>query len=54
MAADLNNHTADGYLSALERLMIIEDQPAWAPHLRIEVAAARRSQAPLTSTLLSR
>ena len=34
MAADLNNHTADAYLSALERLMIIEDQPAWAPHLR--------------------
>ena len=34
MAADLNNHTADAYLSALERLMITEDQPAWAPHLR--------------------
>ena len=34
MDADLNNHTADAYLSALERLMIIEDQPAWAPHLR--------------------
>jgi uncharacterized protein len=23
-----------GYLAALERLMIVEDQPAWAPHLR--------------------
>jgi len=34
MAADLNNHTADAYLSALERIMVIEDQPAWAPHLR--------------------
>ena len=34
MAADLNNHTADAYLTALERLMIIEDQPAWTPHLR--------------------
>lgn len=34
MAADLNNHTANAYLSALERLMIIEDQPAWVPHLR--------------------
>ena len=34
MAADLNNHTADAYLTALERLMIVEDQPAWAPHLR--------------------
>lgn len=26
--------TVYGYLYALERLMIIEDQPAWAPHLR--------------------
>ena len=34
MADDLNNHTADAYLNALERLMIIEDEPAWAPHLR--------------------
>ena len=34
MAADLNNHTADAYVTALERLMIVEDQPAWATHLR--------------------
>ena len=34
MAADLNNHTAHDYLTVLERLMVIEDQPAWAPHLR--------------------
>ena len=34
MAADLNDHTADAYLTALERLMVVEDQPAWAPHLR--------------------
>lgn len=27
-------HTVGEYLSALERLMIVEDQPAWAPHLR--------------------
>ncbi|MFC1530557.1 ATP-binding protein [Gemmatimonadota bacterium] len=26
--------TVRAYLSTLERLMIIEDQPAWAPHLR--------------------
>ena len=26
--------TIANYLSALERLMIIEDQPAWSPHLR--------------------
>ncbi|MEO6877729.1 MAG: DUF4143 domain-containing protein [Gemmatimonadaceae bacterium] len=30
----LARDTTAGYLSALERLMIIEDQPAWAPHLR--------------------
>lgn len=26
--------TAAEYLDALERLMVVEDQPAWAPHLR--------------------
>ena len=30
----LTNHTAASYLTALERLMIVEDQPPWAPHLR--------------------
>lgn len=30
----LARETVSGYLAALERLMIIEDQPAWAPHLR--------------------
>ena len=30
----LRENTAHEYLMALERLMIIEDQPAWAPHLR--------------------
>lgn len=41
MAADtggaedpLKDHTALEYASALTRLMIVEDQPAWAPHLR--------------------
>ncbi len=29
-----DRHTAQDYLSALNRLMVIEDQPAWAPHLR--------------------
>ena len=34
--ADVEPHrdTAADYLAALERLMILEDQPAWAPHLR--------------------
>jgi len=30
----LNRETAGGYLAALERLMVIEDQPAWEPQLR--------------------
>jgi len=30
----LKDHTALEYASALGRLMIVEDQPAWAPHLR--------------------
>ena len=30
----LKDHTALEYAAALTRLMIIEDQPAWAPHLR--------------------
>ncbi len=30
----LNPDTAAEYLQALTRLMVVEDQPAWAPHLR--------------------
>jgi predicted AAA+ superfamily ATPase len=30
----LKDDTVRGYLAALERLMVVEDQPAWAPHLR--------------------
>ncbi len=30
----LDDDTVREYLGALERLMIVEDQPAWAPHLR--------------------
>jgi predicted AAA+ superfamily ATPase len=30
----LKDDTVRAYLDALERLMIVEDQPAWAPHLR--------------------
>lgn len=30
----IQDDTAREYLAALERLMIVEDQPAWAPHLR--------------------
>lgn len=35
--------TVTSYLSALERLMVLEDSPAWAPHLR---SKARSRQAP--------
>lgn len=31
---DLDHHTARSYMTALERLMIVENQPPWAPHLR--------------------
>ena len=31
---NIEHHTARSYLTALERLMIVEDQPPWAPHLR--------------------
>ena len=30
----MDENTAHAYLDALDRLMVTEDQPAWAPHLR--------------------
>lgn len=43
--ASMTNHTARSYLTGLERLMVVEDQPAWAPHLRsrsrLQVSAKR-------------
>lgn len=30
----LDRHTTSAYLDALERLMIVENLPAWAPHMR--------------------
>jgi len=44
-AGPLDNQTVADYLGALVRLMIVEDQPAWAPHLRsrsVLRAAAKR------------
>ena len=45
LAADAGGHgmamkadTAAGYLDALERLMVVEHQPAWSPHLRSRTA----------------
>ena len=39
----MDRRTVDAYLETLERLMVIEDQPAWAPHLR---SKARLRNAP--------
>ena len=39
----LDDRTVTDYLQALERLMVIENQPAWAPHLR---SRARLRKAP--------
>lgn len=41
--APIQNNTAIGYLEALERVMVIEDQPAWSPGLR---SRARLRSAP--------
>ncbi len=40
----LANDTVRSYLGALERLMIVEDQPAWAPHLRSRSILRRASK----------
>ncbi len=32
--APMKAHTAHSYLNALERIMVVENQPAWAAHLR--------------------
>ena len=32
--ASMTGQTARSYLTGLERLMVVEDQPPWAPHLR--------------------
>lgn len=38
----LDRHTVSGYLNVLDQLMVLDDQPAWAPHLRSR-ANLRRS-----------
>lgn len=37
----IERHSVTDYLDALDRLMIIEDQPAWAPHLRSKYVLRR-------------
>lgn len=40
----LSAETAVGYVNALKRLFIIEEQPAWAPHLRSRYAVRTSSK----------
>jgi uncharacterized protein len=40
----LDQHTVGDYLAALERLFIVENQPAWAPHLRSRYALRRAAK----------
>jgi len=35
--SSMSDDTVHSYLSALSRLMVVEDQPAWKPHLRSKV-----------------
>ena len=37
-AASMHPRTVKGYLGALERLFVVEDLPAWQPHLRSRIA----------------
>lgn len=40
----LDDETVRAYVSVLERLMVIEDQPPWAPHLRSRSTLRRASK----------
>jgi predicted AAA+ superfamily ATPase len=40
----LKNDTVSDYLDALRTLMIVEDQPAWAPHLRSKYVLRRAAK----------
>ncbi|RLP06343.1 ATP-binding protein [Propionibacterium australiense] len=43
-ARTLSAETAVGYVNALKRLFIVEEQPAWAPHLRSRYAVRTSSK----------
>ncbi len=49
----LKKHTAGEYLAALARLFIIEDQPAWTPHLRSRYALRRAAKRHLVDPSLA-
>lgn len=45
--------TVRSYLGALERLMVVEDQPPWAPHLRSKAVLRRSSKRHFTDPSLA-
>ena len=49
----ITEHTAAGYLRALERIMIVENQPAWPTHLRSRSVLRRKPVRHLTDPSLA-
>lgn len=52
-AVELSRPTLYDYLDALERLMVVEDQPAWRVHLRSSVALRNSSKRHFTDVSLA-
>jgi uncharacterized protein len=52
-AVELSRPTLYDYLDALERLMVVEDQPAWRAHLRSSVALRNSSKRHFTDVSLA-
>ncbi|MDE2875895.1 MAG: hypothetical protein OXU69_04565 [Gemmatimonadota bacterium] len=49
----ITEHTAAGYLRALERIMMVENQPAWPTHLRSRSVLRRKPVRHLTDPSLA-
>lgn len=52
-AVELSRPTLYDYLDALERLMVVEDQPAWRAHLRSSIALRNSSKRHFTDVSLA-
>lgn len=52
-AVELSRPTLYDYLNALERLMVVEDQPAWRAHLRSSVALRKSPKRHFTDVSLA-
>ena len=50
---DISRPTLNNYLDALTRLMIIEDQPAWSPHIRSSETLRKTPKRHLTDVSLA-